>query len=139
MISDWWCGQPHIPIIIIKSPVKNFLWYILVEILQLPHEMSSIKKVFRKYFSKLKGKHRKQTLKVFCQKGVLKYFAKFLKKYLCQSLFFNKVADWKPETLSKKRLQHRCFPVNFVNFSRRLFFRTFTNGRFVSTSAGVSL
>ena len=29
----------------------------------------------------------------FCEKGVLKSFAKFTEKHLCQSLFFNKVAD----------------------------------------------
>ena len=29
---------------------------------------------------------------VFCEKGVLKNFAKFSGKHLCQSLFFNKVA-----------------------------------------------
>ena len=29
---------------------------------------------------------------VFCEKGVLRNFAKFTGKHLCQSLFFNKVA-----------------------------------------------
>ena len=29
---------------------------------------------------------------VFCKKGVLRNFAKFTEKHLCQSLFFNKVA-----------------------------------------------
>ena len=28
----------------------------------------------------------------FCEKGVLRNFAKFLRKHFCQSLFFNKVA-----------------------------------------------
>ena len=60
-------------------------------------------------------------------KGVLKNFAKFRGKHLCQVLFFIKVAS--PTTLLKKRLWHRCFPVNFakllripfsVNTSRRL-------------------
>ena len=32
---------------------------------------------------------------------------------LCWSLFLNKVAGLGPATLSKKRLQHSCFPVNF--------------------------
>ena len=36
--------------------------------------------------------------------------------HLCKSLFFNKVAGLRPETLLKKRLCHRCFPVNFVKF-----------------------
>ena len=30
---------------------------------------------------------------VFCKKGVLRNFAKFMGKHLCQSLYFNKVAD----------------------------------------------
>ena len=34
--------------------------------------------------------------------------------------FFNKVADLRPETLLKKRLQHKCFPVNFAKFLRIL-------------------
>ena len=35
---------------------------------------------------------KKQLPVVFYKKGVLKYFAKFIGKHLCQSLFFNKVA-----------------------------------------------
>ena len=35
---------------------------------------------------------QKQPLEVFYKKGVLKNFAKFIGKHLCQSLFFNKVA-----------------------------------------------
>ena len=51
---------------------------------------------------------------VFCKKGVLSNFEKFTGKHLCQSLlfnqvslFFNKVAGLRPETLLKKRLWHR--------------------------------
>ena len=53
--------------------------------------------------------------------GVLRNFAKFTGKHLCQSLFFNKVAALRPATLLKKRLWHRCFPMNFVNFLRTPF------------------
>ena len=53
---------------------------------------------------------------VFCKKCVLRNFAKFTGKHLCQSLFFNKVAGLTPATLLKKRLWHRCFPVNFAKF-----------------------
>ena len=53
---------------------------------------------------------------VFCIKGVPRNFAKFTEKHLCQSLFFNKVAGLRPATLLKKRLWHRCFPVNFAKF-----------------------
>ena len=34
---------------------------------------------------------QKQPLGVFYEKGVLRNFAKFTEKYLCQSLFLNKV------------------------------------------------
>ena len=34
---------------------------------------------------------QKQPLEMFYEKGVLKNFAKFTGKHLCQSLFFNKV------------------------------------------------
>ena len=44
---------------------------------------------------------------VFYKKSVLRKFAKLLGKHLCQSLFFNKVAD---------------LPVNFVRFLRTSFF-----------------
>ena len=52
---------------------------------------------------------------VFCKKFVLRNFAKFTEKHLYQSLFFNKVS------FLKKRLQYRCFPVNFVKFLRKSF------------------
>ena len=45
---------------------------------------------------------------VFCKKGVIKNVAKFTAKNLCQ----------RPATLLKKRLWHRCFPVNFTKFLR---------------------
>ena len=58
----------------------------------------------------------------FCKKGVLKNFAEFLGKHLYQSFFFNKVAGLRPATLLRQRLWHRCFPVNFVKFSRTSIF-----------------
>ena len=57
-----------------------------------------------------------------CKKGVLRNFAKFAVKHLCQSLFFNKVAGLRSATLLKRRLKHRCFPVNFARFLRTSFF-----------------
>ena len=64
---------------------------------------------------------QKQPPEVFCKKGVLENFTKFTGKHLCQSLLFNKVAGLKPATLLKKRLWHRCFPVNSVKFLRTPF------------------
>ena len=39
---------------------------------------------------------------------------------MCQGLFFNKVKG--SATLLKKRLWHRCFPVNLVKFLRTPFY-----------------
>ena len=39
-----------------------------------------------------------------CEKGVLKHFAEFTEKNLCESLSFNKFAGLRPATLLKKRL-----------------------------------
>ena len=39
-------------------------------------------------------KSRSSRLEVFCKKGVLRNFAKFAGKRLCQSLYFNKATDW---------------------------------------------
>ena len=63
-------------------------------------------------------KFRSSRPEMFCKKGVLRNFAKFTGRHLCQSLFFNKVAGLKPATLLKKRFWHRCFPVNFAKFLR---------------------
>ena len=55
------------------------------------------------------------------KKYVLENFAILTGKYLCQSLYFNNVAGLNPATLLKKRLLHRCFPVNFAKFLRTTF------------------
>ena len=58
------------------------------------------------------------------KKGVLRNFAKFTGKHPCQSLLFR----LRPTTLLKKRLWHRCFPVNFAKFLRTPFLQN-TSGR----------
>ena len=68
------------------------------------------------YFGK--SINRSSHRRCFVRKGVLRNFAKFTGKHLCQSLFFNKVADLRSANLLKKRLWHRCFPVNFAKFLR---------------------
>ena len=62
------------------------------------------------------------------KKGVLKNFTKFTGKQLCQSFFFNKVSGLRHATLLKKRVWHRCFPVNFVKLLRTPFLQN-TLGR----------
>ena len=44
---------------------------------------------------------------MFCKKGVLRNFAKFTGKDLCQGLFFNKVAGLKPVAASLVRRNTR--------------------------------
>ena len=66
---------------------------------------------------------RRSRREVFCKKGVLENFTKFTGKHLCWSLFFNKVAGVRPESILKKRLQHRCFPLNLVKFLKNSFFK----------------
>ena len=66
---------------------------------------------FNEYFLKI-SLSRSSRPEVFCKKGVLRNFAKFTGKQLCQSLFFNKVAG----------LRHRYFPVKFAKFLRTSFF-----------------
>ena len=61
--------------------------------------------------------------KMFFKKGVLRNFAKSTGKHLCQNLFFNKVAGPRSATLLKKRLWHRCFPVNLAKFVRTPFLK----------------
>ena len=41
---------------------------------------------------------------------------------MCYSLFFNTVSGLRSATLLKKRLLHRCFPVNFEKFFSKHFF-----------------
>ena len=72
--------------------------------------------VFRKILP-LRGSHLRCSIKI----SFLKNFAKFIGKHLCRGIFFNKVPSLRPPTLSKKRLRHRCFRVNFAKFLKKTF------------------
>ena len=54
-----------------------------------------------------RGLHYKQPSEVFCRKDVLRNFAKFTGKHLCQSLIVSKVAGLEPAT-SLKRDSGKC-------------------------------
>ena len=54
-------------------------------------------------------------------KNTLQKQPKFTGKRLCQIRVFNKVAGLRPATLLKKKLYHKCFPVNFLKFLRTPF------------------
>ena len=55
------------------------------------------------------------------EKKILKNFAKLTGKHLCLCLFFLWNCSLRHSTLLKKRLRHRCFPVNFEKCFRTPF------------------
>ena len=57
---------------------------------------------------------------VFCEKGVLRNFAKFSGKHLCQDLFFNKVAG--ACNFIKKEALVQVFSCKFCETSKNTFF-----------------
>ena len=59
---------------------------------------------------------------VACKKGVLRNFAKFTRKHLCQSLFFSKVAGWDLKLHWRKDSGTGVF-VNFAKFLRTPFLK----------------
>ena len=67
---------------------------------------------------------------VFCKKGVLRNFTKFTWKHLCWSLFFNKVADLRPETLLKRDSNTGVFRWILWNFLRTRFLQNPYGGCF---------
>ena len=72
----------------------------------------------------LSSTYRSNHRRCCVRKGVVRNFAKFSGKFLCQIIFLIKlqVSGLRPATLLKKRLWHRCFPVNFVkNFINTFF------------------
>ena len=84
---------------------------------------------------------QKHPPEVFCEKGVLKNFAKFTGKYLSQSLFFNKVAGLKSAKQSnfiEITLWHGSSPVNLLHIFRTPFSKNTSGGLFLR-SFGLSL
>ena len=61
---------------------------------------------------------RSRRTEVICKKGVLRNFAKFRGKHLCQSLFLNKVAGLRPATLLKKKTLAHVFSCEFCEVSK---------------------
>ena len=81
-----------------KTPVlMNF-----TKFFRAPLVMNTFRRLLLILLAKLEHlKDRSSLPEVFCKEGVIKYFAKFLRKHLCQNLFFEKVEaltvqlDWK--------------------------------------------
>ena len=72
-------------------------------------------------FTEGRKEERSSRPDVFCEKDVLRNFAKFTGKHLCQSLFFNKVASGAFNFIKKETLA-QVFTVNFSKFLRTYFF-----------------
>ena len=60
---------------------------------------------------------------MFCKKGVLRNFTKFLGKHLSQSLFFNKVAGLRPQAYNfiKKESLPQVFSCEFCKISKNTY------------------
>ena len=65
------------------------------------------------------NRDRNSRPEVFCKKGVLKNFAKFSRKHLCQSLFFNKVEAC---NVIKIEALAQVFSIEFCEISEDTFF-----------------
>ena len=63
---------------------------------------------------------RSSRQEVFCKKGVLRNFAKFTRKHLCQSLFFDKVAGLACNFIKKETLA-QVFSCEFCEISKNTF------------------
>ena len=64
---------------------------------------------------------RSSRSEVFCEKGVLKNFAKLTGKHLCPSLFFNKVAGAVCNVIKKETLA-QVFSCEFCEISKNTIF-----------------
>ena len=93
-----------------KHLSNSFSPYLLVEIQQLVYEISSFSEVHYERgvlkYSKFTDELKKQSSEGVLSKDVLEKFAKFAEKHLRRNLFFNKVFDWKPETV--RSIHWRC-------------------------------
>ena len=56
------------------------------------------------------------------EKGILRNFAIFTGKYLCQRFFFDKVAGLRPATLFKKESLAQVLFCEFWEISKNIFF-----------------
>ena len=75
-------------------------------VLDLPLMINIIKSDLTLHFAVSSRTQEAVVWRCFVEKGVLRNFAKLTGKYLCQNLFFNKVAGFRLATLLKKRLWH---------------------------------
>ena len=81
-------------------------------------DVSNLK--WRKFYP-TKSLDRQKIYLYSTSKSVFKNFKKFIGKRLCWSLFLIKLQAFKAWNFVKKRLQHRCFPLNIAKYLRTVF------------------
>ena len=86
-------------------------WVLRIFGTQVTRKKRLVRPAFPDYLSVSYDYGRSSRPDVLCKKGVLRNFAKFTGKHLCQSLYFNKVAG----------PRHKCFLVDFAKFLRTPF------------------
>ena len=89
--------------------LRTTSWWNIME--QLLRNSRTLDNYWKAWESSRKCRNRRP--EVFYEKIAHKNFAKFTVKDLSRSHPFNKIAGLSPVNLLKKRLLHRCFPVNF--------------------------
>ena len=109
---------PHLPL---KSTDKNIFFLFLgfrFVLLTFCYwlQSSNIVVFFLKFFF-----CQKQPPETFYEKGCSQKFHKIHRKTPVPKSLFNKIGGLRPAILLKKRLWHKCFPVNFSNFLRTHF------------------
>ena len=77
---------------------------------------------------------RTSCLVMFFEIGILKVCNIHRKALMLESLF-SKVASLETYKFIKKRLQHRCFPVNIKNFLRKFYLKNTTSGCFCTCNS----
>ena len=65
-----------------------------------------------------------------CKKVFLEISQNSKEKTCARAFFKNKVTGFRVATILKKRLWHRCFPVNFTKFLRTPFLHSISGGCF---------
>ena len=102
------------------------------------------KKGVLKNFGKSSGrfnmkKFQKQPLEVFCKKKLfLKTLQNSLENTCARVSFFIKLQGETCNFIKKKRLWHRCFPVNYAKFLNKNIFLQDTSGRLLLKFSGIS-
>ena len=110
-ISIAWCTVPRV----IQKTISSFLIFSKIMYILKFSGTSLVEQ------SDCRVMYRSSHCRCSVRKGIFRNFAKFTENHHCQESFFIKVAGLRSTTLLKKRLWHRCFPVNCAKFLKTLF------------------